>query len=261
MKAFRPSAAAALVLLVASFVPTTAAAEPHRWAGPSGEPTQASIEEARARYSTGNRAVEAGRWADALGDFERSYALSGVPAALFNLATTLRALGRHVEARDAFAELLEVHPDADPGQRDKARALRDEEQTRIATIELAELPTGSDVTVWIDGRRAADDAARPLLLELDPQRHDLRVERSRHKSVHWRGVLSGGERRTITVRFELDPLAEAPPAPARGGVLRSPVFWTIVGAAVLGAAATGVYFGVKGSNQRLDPGSPNVVHL
>jgi hypothetical protein len=257
--------ATAAIAVIVALAPALAAAEPHRWPGPKGEPAQASIDEARARYSAGNRAVEAGRWADALGDFERSYALSGVSAALFNLATTLRALGRHVEARDAFDQLLSAHPDADPGQREKARALRDEEQGRIATLTLEDLPPKADVTVSIDGRKAADDGSRPLVVELDPTRHELRVERAKHKPMQWRGPFSDGEKRTLTVKLEPEPAAEAPapaPVPAKGGgVLRSPIFWTIVGAAVVGGAATGLYFGLRGGGTQLEPGSPNVVHL
>ena len=44
-------------------------------------------------------------------------------------------------------------------------------------------------------------------------------------------------------------------------MLRSPVFWTILGAAVVGGAATGLYFGLKGGGSALEPGSANVVHL
>lgn len=260
MSSFRVHAAA--LAAIVALAPALAAAEPHRWPGPKGEPPQSSIDEARARYSAGNRAVEAGRWADALGDFERSYALSGVSAALFNLATTLRALGRHVEARDAFDQLLKDHPGADPSQREKARALRDEEQGRIATLTLEDLPPKAEVTVSIDGRRIADDGSRPLVVELDPTRHELRVERAKHRPMQWRGPFGDGDKRTITVKLEPEPEAPAPVPAKGGGVLRSPIFWTIVGVAVVGGAATGLYFGLKGGGgAQLDPGSPNVVHL
>src|SRR5262249_33702379 len=142
-RSVRRTALVGWVALSALLTASTAVAAPHRIPGPTSKPSDASIEEARARFSAGNRAVDAGRWADALADFERAYALSGVPAALFNAATTLRALGRHVEARDAFDQLLDAHPDLDPTERDRARAMRSEEQARVATLSLVGLPASS----------------------------------------------------------------------------------------------------------------------
>jgi hypothetical protein len=256
-------AAIVACLLAAS----TASAAPKRFAAPVGEPSTTSIEEARARYSVGNRAVEAGRWADALVEFERAYALSGVPSALFNVATTLRALGRHVEARDAFDQLLASHPKQDPADRQRALSLRQEEQGRIATLQLDNLDAGHDISVSIDGHPAADDGARPLVLEIDPGRHALRIERPRYRIFTWKGDLADGDKRAVRVALEVEPLAvvvppaKPPPAPPPGGVLRSPVFWTIVGVVVVGAGAAGTWWGVSGRDQRLAPGSPNVVHL
>jgi hypothetical protein len=244
---------------------STASAAPKRVAAPAVDPSPASIEEARARYSVGNRAVEAGRWADALIEFERAYALSGVPSALFNVATTLRALGRHVEARDAFDQLLTSHPKQDPADRKRALALRQEEQGRIATLQLDNLEAGHDVSVWVDGHPAPDDGARPLVLEVDPGRHALRIERPRYRIFTWKGDLGDGDKRAVRVELEVEPLAVVvppiKPPPAPGGVLRSPVFWTIVGVVVVGAGAAGTWWGVSGRDQRLAPGSPNVVHL
>jgi hypothetical protein len=69
----------------------------------------------------------------------------------------------------------------------------------------------------------------------------------------------------VRVELVVEPLAvvvpPTKPPPAPGGVLRSPVFWTIVGVVVVGAGAAGTWWGVSGRDQRLDPGSPNVVHL
>jgi tetratricopeptide (TPR) repeat protein len=258
--ATRIGAVLALVLLASS----ASAAEPHRIAAPIGEPSRASIEEARARFSTGNRAVEAGRWADALEEFERSYELSGVPAALFNVATTLRALGRHVEARDAFDQLLSSDT-LDPEVRDKARALRGEEQTRIAKLELDGVPA-TGVAIALDGRRVTDDGARPLVLEVDAGHHTLRIERPKYRAFTWKGDIGDGAERAIPVELTLEPTNVAiPPVPTQpkssGGVLSSPIFWGVVGAVVVGAGAVGTWWGLAGRDQRLEPGSSNVVHL
>lgn len=64
---------------------------------------------ARALYLDGSTAAEEARWTDALRLFQESYDLSHNPAALFNVATTLRAVGRHRESRDALDRLLRDH--------------------------------------------------------------------------------------------------------------------------------------------------------
>ena len=47
-----------------------ALADARRYKAPTGKPTESAFEEARSRYSAGNRAVQAGRWSDALADSE-----------------------------------------------------------------------------------------------------------------------------------------------------------------------------------------------
>src|SRR5688500_7650900 len=74
--------------------------------------TPAAAQEAREQYRVGLEAMENGRWADALGAFQRSYELEPTVPALFNQGVVLRSLGRLREARDTFARLLDDHPDA-----------------------------------------------------------------------------------------------------------------------------------------------------
>lgn len=258
----RLSAGALAVALLASS--SVALAEPHSWAAPKNEPDKAALDEAKALYIAGNRAVEQGRWSDALGDFEKSYALSGAAAALFNVATTLRALGRHVEARDAFVQLLDKHPKLDPSVRDQAEKMLAEEKARIANIVVADLPSKKDdLKLFLDGKSTKDEGTRPLSLETDPGKHALRVEEPSSKPFVWEGTLADGEKKTVTVT--LTPLPKETPKPTpeqpkeSSSVFASPIFWTVVGVVVVGGAVTGGY--LYHQSRQLDAGSPNVVKL
>lgn len=239
----------------------SASAAPRRYRAPTGAPTESALEEAKARYSAGNRAVQAGRWADALADFEQSYALSGVPAALFNLATTLRAIGRYVEARDAFDQYLASHPDHDPATRARAREMLEELDGRIAKVVLDKLPARGEAAVFVDGRAADDEGARPLALRLDPGRHEIRVERSGFKPFRWSSELKDGDTRRVTIKLDRDapaPVRDRSDPPKKKTILSSPVFWTVMGVVVVGAAG-GAYWTFIGRDRRLDAGSTNVV--
>lgn len=258
MNALRRAVAVALCgLILASS--TTAIAAPHTWPSPKGEPSETAVEEAKALYVAGNRAVAQGRWSDALVDFERSYALSGVPAALFNVATTLRALGRHVEARDAFTQLLDKHPKLDPEVRADAEKMLAEEKARIASLVIADLPSKKDeLKVFVDGKAKPDEGDRPLAIEVDPGKHTLRVEEPKSKPFLWEGTLKDGEKKTVRVQLVPAPV-QAPAKPESSSVFSSPVFWTVVGVVVVGGAVAGGY--LYHESKQLDPSSPNVVKL
>jgi len=254
---------AVLVLATSLASSAFASAAPHTWTAPASEPSTAALQEGKALYIAGNRAVEQGRWSDALTNFEKAYALSGVPAALFNVATTLRALGRHVESRDAFAQLLAKHPKLDPDVRTQAEKMLAEEKARIAELIVADLPSKKDdLKVYVDGGETTDPGERPLAIELDPGKHALRVEESQSKPFTWDGTFKDGEKKHVPVKLVPADVAKPPPptAPGQpeksGSIFSSPWFWVATGVVVVGAA-TGAYFYDR--SRQLDPGSGTVV--
>lgn len=246
----------AVVLLFVCTLSVHAAAEPHTWKAPLAEPSSAAVQEAKALYIAGNRAVEQGRWSDALTNFEKSYALSGVPAALYNVATTLRAIGRHVESRDAFAQLLAKHPSLDPDVKSQAEKLLAEERAKVASASLDGVP--SKARIYVDGHEVTDDGARPLVLEVDPGKHSLRVEDPKSKPFTWDGTFADGEKKTVAVKLAPADVPK-PAAPEKSGsVLSSPWFWGVIGVVVIGGAA-GAYFYDR--SQQLGPESGVTVKL
>lgn len=255
---------AVLVLATSLASAASASAAPHTWAAPQSEPSTAALQEGKALYIAGNRAVEQGRWSDALTNFEKAYALSGVPAALFNVATTLRALGRHVESRDAFTQLLDKHKKLDPDVRAQAEKMLAEEKARIAQLIVADLPSQKDdLKVYVDGSETTDSGDRPLAIELDPGKHALRVEEPKSKPFTWEGTFKDGEKKQVPVKLVPADVAKPPPPPSTpkepeksGSVFSSPWFWVATGVVVVGAGVGAYYYD---RSKQLDPESGTVV--
>jgi hypothetical protein len=185
-----------------------------------------------------------------------------VPAALFNVATTLRALGRHVEARDAFAQLIDKHPKLDAEIRSQAEKMLAEEKARIAQLIVADLPAKkNDLKVYVDGSETSDEGERPLAIEVDPGKHALRVEESKSKPFTWEGTFKDGDKKSVPVKLVPVDVAKPPPPvqppPEKSGsIFSSPWFWVATGVVVAGAA-TGAYFYDR--SKQLDPGEGTVV--
>lgn len=213
------------------------------WA-PGVEAQAGSREEAVEAFDEGTRLADESRWADALPLFRRAYELTGVPTALFNVAYALRALGRYVEARAAFDELLTLRlEDAD---RTEASSLRDEVAGRIAVVELEGLdaPEGS-YEIRLDGVVHDDDGARPLRIESDPGTHRVEVRREGRAPYDWSGTLGEGQTRTLTVLLPELPGSGGP------GIVAEPWLWIVIGVVVVGGAITiGVVVDVE---SQLDP--------
>ncbi len=216
--------------------------------GTRSAPSRADLEEARARFVAGRAAIEAGRWADAVENFERAYALSSAPSALYNEAVALRALGRYLEARDALRLLLRRHADKlSATRREEAERYLQEAETQVASVRLVGLAHAVPHIVRLDARVVEDDGSRPLVLETDPGEHVVEVSRPHHEPFEWHGTLEPGETTTLQVTLRphrSDPLDTPEPARDRaqrreggGGLLSSPWFW--VGSAVVLAAAGG----------------------
>jgi tetratricopeptide (TPR) repeat protein len=121
--------AAALAAVVTSTLPTllpTWAGGGRAVAAPTVDPAAARRDEAKAAFGRGNAAYNLGKYADAIAEFERAYALSRLPEILFNLGQCYRKqwetdqrseLGRralhYYEAVIREAPSAKVRPDAE----------------------------------------------------------------------------------------------------------------------------------------------------
>jgi tetratricopeptide (TPR) repeat protein len=117
----------ALVTLVTPTLPTALVGAAGRaFAGGTPDPAAARRDEAKAAFGRGNAAYNLGKYADAIAEFERAYALSRLPEILFNLGQCYRKqweaeqrgeLGRralhYYEAVLREAPTSKVRPDAE----------------------------------------------------------------------------------------------------------------------------------------------------
>ncbi len=204
--------------------------------------TSRSDRDAIEAFETGTVAADEERWSDALPAFRRAYALSRSEIALFNVGYVLRSLGRFVEARAAFDEVIDVlHAQGELLA--QATAYREEVLARIAHLQLAGLDVGTDHAILVDGVARDDDGARPLDVSVDPGAHGVGVRRDGHLPFDWSGSIAEGQTLTIDVALA--------PVPSGGTVADEPWLWIVIGAVVVGAAI-GVGFVVDDAIQ-LDP--------
>jgi hypothetical protein len=121
--------------------------------GPSDEQKAAAI----AKYSEGVELVRKLQWSEGLAAFEASYKIAPTPAALFNIGTCERALGRYVRSRDTLTRAL-AEDQARGGKLPEAtvteaRGYIAEMDRVIAKISLVISPVGAAIA--IDGRPLA----------------------------------------------------------------------------------------------------------
>lgn len=216
--AVRASALALLVPLFAGRVEAQEAA------------STAARERARTAFVAGTTAIEEGRWTDAITSFDEAYQLTGSPVALFNLGYAYRALGRYVEARDAFDGVLAA--DVDASSRAEAQALRDEVAARVAVLELRGASTGE---VRID-TQSLDDAD-PIVLDLDPGPHSASLHAPGFEPWEWVGELAAGSRTVVDVVLVPLPVLQA----EGGNVAEEPWLWIVIGAVVLAGAGVAIW--------------------
>ena len=168
-----------------------------------------SRDEAQALFRAGVAATNQERWSDAIGSLRRAYELSCHPSALFNLGASLRALGRHREARDVLSQLLADHPDLAANVSSIARSFLAEERARVAVLELLDIAPDVRPEMSFDGRPIADDGSRPVRLETDAGTHSLQLRIPEHQPFLWNGELTDGQVERVAVLFEPIEVIEA----------------------------------------------------
>lgn len=179
---------------------------------------------AREQFEQAVAAVRAGRPADAVGLFERSYAARAAPVVAVNLAYCLRGLGRFGDARRWYARFLETAtPDDLARHESTVREHLAEVSRRLAQVSLGErVPAGANVLL----AGAAMDART---LWLDPG--ELRVEASATGYVP--ASLTFTVREGEVVRLSTHLAAQPTTTP----ITRRWWFWTAVGVVAAGVTA------------------------
>jgi len=160
---------AALILLVGA----RAAADP--------------VADAREHFEAGNGYFTAGRFADALREFEQGYAIVPNPKFLLNMGQTYRKLGRLDEARGALLKYMDTLSPGDVRRADVARVVAeiDLELGRAATVE-----PGSPKSPPVAEQRAPQ--AQPQLPPPPPPPPPPMTPARRHARLAGIALLAGG---------------------------------------------------------------------
>lgn len=191
-------------------------------AGESDATTGEGEQAARRHYAQGDAAFKAGRYDEALKEFEAGYAASRRPGFLLNMAHTERKLGHLREARALYKKYLLVDPTSK--LRDETRAVIDELDSALADEDRAERDRqGRDVI----GRGAADDAAVALAV---PSSGGTAVPKAPPPPADRPTLLQQSAGPAMT-----EPEPESPP------FYRRAWFWVAVGAIALTGAGAAIY--------------------
>ncbi len=198
-----------------SFAPIAAAQGAKAAAAPKKEakkkpPTAKMKKDARAAYGAGEKAFDAGKFADAEASFRKAYEIIPTPHAEYWIAKCLDKQSKVLEAIEAYSKFMD-NPDHERAGEEKSK----DAEARLAELKktpgdfkLVTVPPGAAVTV--DGQ--AQMGETPMDLKLPPGKHSIEI------------VANGFERKTIEVEMtpagtgeqsvELTEAAEPEPAPA-----------------------------------------------
>ena len=201
-------------------------------AGPAVAQTSPTEAEARSVFDAGQVAFNDGRYADALGYFERAHALSGRPALLFNVALCHDRLRDDDAAIEAYERYLLAVPQASNKHEvdDRLAALRGARERRLAAARAAQpTPVGAE-THAVTEPLATHPVDRRSAVEVTQPQHVAEAA-AVAQDAHGAGLVND----------------DAPTRPTHRGsaVYETWWFWTIVGVVVVGGAV-GVGVAVSG---------------
>ena len=194
---------------------------------------------AKALFEEGVALSDEGKWADALAAFQKSDALAVSATVRYNIGTTLRALGRYVEAKRTLEQVLSGGA-LKPALKKDVEKLLAEVRGKIVTVSLALSPV--DAQVQVDGgpiARLPDGR-----LEMDPGKHVFVISAAGYDTTTVTQTLAPSDRQiTLT----------APRAVSRVQVVevkQTPFYaraWFLatVGVAVAGGATVGIIFATR----------------
>jgi hypothetical protein len=201
--------AIALLVLALSASPRGARADP------PAPPAAADLATARQLFSEALAAEDQGRCAEAIPVYERIARIAVSPVLYFRLGVCNEALGRVVEAINAFelaAQEAEKKRDADVTKEARARLAK--LRPRVARLAVR-VPRGAEgVEIVIDDRPvSAALADAPLLV--DPGPHHVVVRARSHARAFAIDVTAAADR-PVTVSADLGEMRVAAPAPEPG---------------------------------------------
>lgn len=163
------------------------------------EPSSSEMAAARRLFRSGLEHAEAGRWAQARADFERSYGLARVPVTLFNLAGAQAETGALVAAAESYRSFLQVANEGRAARyRDAATQALAELEPRISSLRLEAPGLAEGDVLRIDDDEISH-AALGVAFPVDPGEHRVEILRGERSVVTETLTLAPGEERALTL--------------------------------------------------------------
>ncbi len=207
-------------------------------ATPEAPADAAAPSAASSAYAAGVEHFKAGRYADAIREFNKAYRVDPNPVLVFNMARAFEEMKQYPSAVEFYRKYLEMAPNAKDAETVK-QSLRTLElliaqQASPEQVELTVTSVPDGAKVLLDGR---DVGATPLKLKVALGKHFVTVEKAGFTREASELTFEKGADQTHAVT--LVAVAEAPPPPPPASNVLA---WTLIGtggALMLGGAVTG----------------------
>lgn len=181
-------------------------------------PTDAEKETARSLMDDGDRLRAARDNAGALQRYQAAHDIMKVPTTGIEVAKTLTALGKLVEARRMAIEVANLpvaagEPNVMAAARQEASTLAAQLATRIPSATIQVWPKEAQASIFVDSAQIPP-AAVGLPYKTNPGEHVVQVTAPGYQTAEQRFKLEEGGSTTVSVNLIVDPQATAAPEQA-----------------------------------------------
>jgi hypothetical protein len=185
---------------------------------PRPAPTPEEQKEADRAFKSGVALFKGAKYAEALAEFERAYAVAPHPLVLYNMAGCHRELQHFTEAVRLYQQFLEEGPGKVPAARlTAAQTELDDLLPRIARVTVKVEPAAG-ASLLLDGAPVgAISPDKPPVLILAPGEHRLIARAEGRADAEQTLRVSAGEQRTIQLALPALLPSTVPPGALPGG--------------------------------------------
>lgn len=172
------------------------------------EPTAKDRAEARALFEQGKDAMSGGRFAEARDFFQRSLDRAPRASVAFNLAASLRGMGRPKESHDLLRRMLAgSFGPLPPERRAEVEALAAETRRDIAKLTIVAAGAGA-IELSIDGVRTATlKPGQARTFEVDPGERVIGLSARLRQPIERRVTIAPGKSQRVVERLVLSQSA------------------------------------------------------
>lgn len=217
-------------------------------------PDKKTRDAARKHYADGEKAFDAGKFAEAHELFKKANELIPSAHAEYWIAMALDKQGKEEEATAALEQFL-ANPSKDKAGADRVKEAEDRlaELKAKQTGEVNVITSPAGAAISVDGQPQMGEA--PMIVRIAPGKRIVSISSPGYKDVEREVEVKAGERLDLNVTLELSepppepapvpepvaPAPEPPPPPAPKSKVPAYVTLGIAGASTL----VGTFFGIK----------------